>query len=167
MAFTGKPTGTTAIIISNDGFWPDLALLALIEDYRIPASDYTDNVIRTGLVTAMIYVNDKLQAAKDAIILLEYATLADYTAAHSSQIDDKELLAHHYEKAVYCHAKAFLLQQFNSLNRKPNAENQAKESPETEAYWLDQSQHAIYLLMKAVLPDTETPSQNGFAAVLI
>jgi hypothetical protein len=167
MALTGKPTPTTAVVIDNDGFWPDVELKPLLDDYRIPASDYNDNVIRTGLTLSIIGINAKLANVKSEIISLGYNSLVLYTTAFSSTIDNKEVLHQHYFHAVYCRAKAYLLMQFNSLNRKPNAENQAKESPETEQYWLDQSQNAIYLLTEAIIQDSEIASQNGFLATLI
>ncbi|POZ49897.1 head completion/stabilization protein [Methylovulum psychrotolerans] len=151
MSFSGKPANTTAQAVTNDGFWPDLTVGDLVDDYRIP-TEYADAVVLMGLKAAMVFCNKELAAAKLAIIG-DYDTLALYCAANSSQIDGDEVLHFYYVHAVCCYAKAFLLQQFNSLNRKPNAENAAKEAPQTEEYWMQQCWVAINNLLGSVLPE--------------
>jgi len=51
-----------------------------------------------------------------------------------------------YKRAEYCRAKAYLLQQFATVNRRESAENLAKEAPATEAQFLAFSQQAVRLL---------------------
>ncbi len=151
MSLTGKPDLTTAAPIANDGFWPDLLLADLLNKYRIPA-EYADDVIITGLTIAMIRVNEQLQAVKSQLLLELYSSLADFSAANPNTINAVDLLLTEYQNAVFCRAKAGLLQQFNTLNRKENAENAAKESDETEQYWLDESQASIKTFFSIVLP---------------
>lgn len=152
MSLTGKPSLTTNSTISNDSFWPDLSVGDLMDQYRIP-SEYADKVIITGLTLAIIRVNEALKPVQDVIVALPFASLADYTAANSQQVGGEEILLTHYKTAVFTRAKAGLLKQFNSLNRKPAAENVAKESDDTEEYWLDESQASIAALFRVFLPD--------------
>mgnify|MGYP000297039014 CR=1 FL=1 len=157
MSFTGKAALASAAQIKNDGFWPELELGDLLEKYRIPA-EYENGVIETGLIMAMIRTNDSLNAVKLAVIALGHANLSAYTTANVDLMDDQPVLNHHYQHAVFCKAKAELLPQLNSLNRKPNAENAAKESDEQQQYWLDQAQSSIKSIFKKVLPDDTTVS---------
>lgn len=156
MSLTGKPALTTLIDIANDGFWPDLAIGDLVTQYRIPP-EYDDLVIKTGLVQAIVTVNAKLAAIKLAVLALDYDDFTEYAEAeHPATINDVNTLLLHYEHAVFTHAKADLLKQFNSLNRKANAENAAKESDDTWEFWLNAAQGSIKALFNAVLPDDET-----------
>lgn len=166
MSLTGKPALTSAAIIANDGFWPDLALSDLMSQYRIP-SEYADETIKTGLTMAIIRTNEQLFAVKQGFLALAYATLEDYTDAHPDDINDTPVLLWHYQHAVFCLAKAMLLQQFNSLNRKPEAENAAKEAPETEAYWLNEAQRSLNSLFAVILPTQSQPGKAGFHVALL
>lgn len=156
MSLTGKPALTTPGDIANDEFWPDLAIGDLISKYRIPP-EYDDLVIKTGLIQSIVTVNSKLAAIKLAVQDLGYTDFTGYAeAVHSATINDANILLLHYEHAVFTRAKADLLKQFNSLNRKANAENAAKESDDAGGFWLNASQGSIKALFNAVLPEDET-----------
>jgi hypothetical protein len=166
MSLTGKPALASAGLFSNDGFWPDLSLSDLMSDYRIPP-EYADNTIKWGLTLAVTYINSQLQPVKDSV-LLTHAAFEDYADANPAEIGGLHPLLIHYRHAVYAHAKAYLLQQFNSLNRKENAENAAKESADTEQWWLTESHGAVLALFNAVLPDqTLFQPQFGVHVALI
>ncbi|MGZ5025697.1 MAG: head completion/stabilization protein [Methylobacter sp.] len=166
MSLNGKPSLTTAAALANDGFWPELLLGDLMDNYRIP-SEYADNVIKTGLTLAMIRVNDKLGKVKAKLQTDGYDSLADYTAAHPEPINDSDVFTEHYKNAVFCRAKAGLLKNFQTINRRPQAENQAKEGDDTEDYWLDESQASIAELFRRVLPDEPVFSKHNTFAALI
>lgn len=166
MSLTGKPALTTSAPVTNDGFWPTLMLGDLLDNYRIPP-EYADGVIQTGLTLAMINVNRKLGDVKAQLVLDSYATLDAYITAHPESINGKQVLEELYKHAVFTRAKAGLLKQFNSLNRKPNAENAAKESDDTENYWLDESQTAIAEFFRRFLPLETVASKANTLAVLL
>ena len=177
MSFTGKPQLTTNAPITNDGFWPLLVVGELVEKYRIPA-EYDDGVISWGLSMGMIRVNQQLNPAKIQCLVPEiidtnfplptvYSSLEAYTSVHSEKVDDEEVLIRHYKNACYSMAKAFLLQQFNTMNRRTAADNNKKESPETEDYWLNQAQWSINAILKAIVPGVETVSDFGVHVALI
>jgi hypothetical protein len=166
MSLTGKPALTTAAAITNDGFWPDLALADLLNNYRIP-SEYADGVITTGLTLALMQVNQKLVKVKAKLVLDGYANLAAYTTDHPEAVNGKQVLTELYKHAVYSRAKAGLLMQFAAINRRPEAENQAKEGQNMETYWLDESQAAIAEFYRRFLPDETMPSKANTLAVLI
>ena len=166
MSFSGKTALTTLAPMVNDGFWPDLAIAELIDGYRIPP-EYADAVIITGLKLSAIRVNELLDDAKTEIKRLGHANFAAYASADPLQINNSPVVLECYKSAVFSRAKAFLLQQFNSLNRKPEAENAAKESRDTEVFWLDASQINIQMLIKRVLPNANTPSKAGVYVAML
>jgi hypothetical protein len=166
MSLTGKPALTTAAAVANDGFWPNLTLADLMNNYRIP-SEYADGVIQTGLNMALINVNLKLANIKAKLVLDGYASLAAYTTAHPEALNGKQVLEELYKHAVYARAKAGLLMQFASVNRRPQAENQAKEGQDMETHWLDESQAAIAEFYRRFLPTEAMPSKANTLAVLI
>ncbi|MGJ0489611.1 head completion/stabilization protein [Methylobacter sp.] len=167
MSLTGKPALTTAAAITNDGFWPDLALGDLLTKYRIPA-EYADDVIKTGLMMAILRVNDQLEAVKAAIVALEFTTLAGYASVHHArEVGGINALQLQYEHAVFARAKAGLLKQFNTLSRKPEAENAAKESDDTEQYWLDESQGCIKAFFDLIVPASNTLGKANARVVLL
>jgi len=166
MSLTGKPSLTTPAPFANDGFWFDLDIGELMDKYRIPA-EYADDTIKWGLTLALVNVNLDLEAVKFAIIALGYVTADAYVADNPVDLGDTDQLIVQYKHAVYANAKAWLLQQFNSLNRKPNAEAAAKEAPDTEQYWLDQSQKAIAQLFAQFLPLESKTANHGVHAALI
>lgn len=166
MSLTGKPQLTTNEPIPNNGFWPRLIVDELLSRYRIP-SEYADDVIRHGLLLSMINVNEALLPAQRAIDVMGYATLESFALDNDDIVDDQRVSIVRYKHAVFSRAKAFLLQQFNTLNRRAQAENAGKEAPETEQYWLDQSQAEIHYFFQRFVPDHGTPARYGFHAALI
>lgn len=159
MSLTGKPALATAQPIANNGFWLDVSTADLMSKYRIPA-EYAGEVITWALTLAVVRVNNYLQRAQAEIITLSFATFEAYLTANSQQVGGYEIMQTHYEHAVYARAKAALLQQFNSMNRRDQAENAAKESEQTEQYWLDESAASIAAINKAIFP-LETFSANA------
>jgi len=151
MSLTGKPSLTTASPITNDGFWRDVSMADLMSKYRIP-SEYADDTIKWGLSLAVIRVNEALERAKTVMQDDGFATFDDYLTAHPNGVADSELLQIHYEAAVYSRAKANLLQQFSTMNRRKDAENEAKESEQVEQYWLDESASSVAAILSTFFP---------------
>lgn len=166
MSLTGKPELANAQPLSNDGFWPNLQLGDLLADYRIP-SEYADGVIKTGLIMAMIRVNEQLAPVKQALLDLDYDTLAAYSTANTRLIAGVDIMLTQYKHAVFCRAKAGLLQQFKTMNRRPQAENEARESEQTEQYWLDESQGCIKAFFDLLLPESTTLGKANAHVVLL
>jgi len=168
--YTGKPELTTAALIENDGFFPDLSIASLVAIYRVP-SELDNPVILDRLMMAMIEVNARLEQVKQHLLVLGYADLDAYTTVYSEAIGGIEIVFSQYQRAVFSYAKALVLQQVKTMNRKAEAENLAKESPETEAYWLKQSSQSVQWFFNKFLHNVDTnttPSAAGnFSASVI
>jgi hypothetical protein len=165
MSLTGKPSLTTAAPVANDGFWPDLSLSDLMDRYRIP-SEYANDTISWGLSLALVRVNEQLDRAKNNVLTMPFETFDAYLESMTI-LYGKPALTVHYEHAVYSYAKAFLLQQFSTMNRRKEAVNEAKESAETEQYWLDESKKSVAAIMRKFFPGEEHSTKANFYVELM
>lgn len=139
MSFSGKPTTLVEQTIENDGFWPALSVAEFQKAYRLPA-EYLVELLADGITTAMGEVNADLAKRKAAWLRAGITAVA---TANSQLLPERAFYAATYKRAVYCRAKAHLLQQFATVNRRPDAANLAKESPESRELFLSYSQQAV------------------------
>ncbi|MHB0817709.1 head completion/stabilization protein [Stutzerimonas stutzeri] len=142
MSFSGKPTTLVEQAIENDGFWPDLSVAEFQRGYRLPA-EYLMELLADGIAFAMGEVNQDLAKRKAA---WQRAGIEEVATADPLVLPERSSHAATYKRAVYCRAKAYLLQQFATVNRRDTAENLAKEAPATEERFLAFSQQAVRLL---------------------
>lgn len=139
MSFSGKPTTLVEQTIENDGFWPDLSVAEFQKGYRLPA-EYLVDLLADGVIAAMGEVNHDLRKRKAA---WQAAGISNVETADTLLLPERAHYVATYKRAVYCRAKAHLLPQFATVNRRPEAANLAKESPETRELFLAFSQQAV------------------------
>lgn len=142
MSFSGKPTAFVELTIKNDAFWPDLAVSEFQKGYRMPA-EYLVELLADELTLAVDEVNADLARVKvelQASGVLSIETAASASTAESWSYAHKIML---YKRAVYARAKASLLTQFATVNRRESAENIGKELPERSETFLAFSQAAV------------------------
>jgi hypothetical protein len=167
MSFTGKPASTLAQTIENDGFWPNVEVGPFLDQYRIPA-EYQDAMILGHLREAIIETNHTLRPAKSAALALGHLDLDVYAAATGSEaVGGVEVLVTLYLAAVGNLAKAKLLRQFATINRRPVAENEAKSAPETEDHFLDEHQRVVTRILSRMAPDAAGPTDYGAYVALL
>ena len=145
MSFSGKPTTLVEQQIDNDGFWPDLSVSEFQKGYRLPG-EYLGEMLAADLKTAMVEVNTDLSRVKAK---LQAAGISNLEAAAGVTTPAEWAYAYKvvlYKRAVYCRAKASLLTQFATVNRRESAENLGKELPERSETFLAFSQQAVRLL---------------------
>ena len=142
MSFSGRPTTLIDQPIANDGFWPDLSLVEFQKGYRLPA-EYLVELLVEGITQAMGEVNVDLARRKKQ---WQRAGIHNVASADPMILEERTFMASSYKRAVYCRAKAFLLQQFVTVNRRDSAENLAKEAPATAETFLAFSQQAVRLI---------------------
>ncbi len=139
MSFSGNTTKESTTTVMNDGWWPDLSIADFEKRYRLP-SDYEEMILVDGLQLGMAWANKQLKSWREGLTEFDYENLA---AVPSDSLGGESVKLIHYRRAVYCHAKAFLLNQFSTINRREAARNEARESDETESTFLAHAQHAI------------------------
>lgn len=142
MSFSGTPTTFVERAIPNDGFWPNLGVAEFQTGYRLPAEFLVD-LLADGITIAMGEVNRDLAKRKAA---WQAVGITSVEAADPLLLPERGFYAAIYKRAVYCRAKAFLLQQFATVSRRDSAENLGKEAPERHELFLSYSQQAVRLI---------------------
>lgn len=138
-SFSGNPTTFVEQTIENDGFWPNLSVSEFQKGYRLPA-EYLVDMLVTDLTTAMIEVNSDLVKRKAK---WQSEGVSAVESADPIVLPERKLRVALYKRAVYCRAKASLLTQFATVNRRDSAENIGKELPERGETFLEFSQQAV------------------------
>lgn len=139
MSFSGKPTTFVEQAIENDGFWPDLSVTEFQKGYRLPA-EYLVEMLAADLNMAMVEVNTDLAKLKAR---WQGAGVSNVESADTTILPGRTFQAATYKRAVYSRAKASLLTQFATVNRRESAENVGKELPERSETFLAFSQAAV------------------------
>ena len=143
MSFTGKPDTYLNSVIVNDGFFPNISLGELQRFYRVPA-EYRQEVVEHHTRLAVSDCNAQLAVRKAEWLELGNNTLEQVNTA---EIGGQVALVEQYKRAVFCRAVGLLLMAFATINRREQAENLAKESDDTNQYFLAQSGRAIRRLL--------------------
>ncbi|HDR9289325.1 phage head protein [Burkholderia multivorans] len=107
-----QPPHTAAPPIANDAFYPDVSLEHARDTMRLDGS-VTDARLRHELLAAIASVNDELRTARTAWRDAGFARLADVPA---DQLDGESVLLQHYRRAVYCLAKATLIERYRDYD---------------------------------------------------
>ena len=87
--------------------------------------------------------------AQLAVRKAEWLELGNNTLeqVNTAEIGGQVALVEQYKRAVFCRAVGLLLMAFATINRREQAENLAKESDDTNQYFLAQSGRAIRRLL--------------------
>ncbi len=131
------PAQAGQTLIANDGFFPDIdvdqALAAMREDGTV-----TPERFRSALVEAALSVNGELATWKTAQLAAGHTSLTDVPAP---QVDGKSAHLHRYLRALYCQARAGLIERYRdydataSGNKTAEALLQAVEDLRRDARW--------------------------------
>ncbi|XPV75181.1 MAG: head completion/stabilization protein [Desulfovibrio sp.] len=137
--FNGFPNKLSTEVITNNGFFPDVSVGEFQDRYRMPSS-YTDRLIIDHLVSGICWANKQLAEYQITQVGEGHTTLAEVPADTVNNISIQE---HYYFTAVCSYAKATLMQSFKTVNRRSEAKNEARESEDTEAKFMQYAGEAI------------------------
>lgn len=98
--------------IANDGFLPDVSMAAAREALRTDGT-VIEPRLRHALIAAMIEAARDLGGYKCERLAEGYATLR---AVPCDRIDGKSMLEHSYLRAIYCYAKADLIERMRDYD---------------------------------------------------
>lgn len=118
-----QPSETPAPPITNDAFYPDVSLEHARDTMRLDGT-VTDARLRHELLAATASVNDELRAARSAWREAGITRLADVPA---DQLDGETVLLQHYRRAVYCLAKATLIERYRDYDTTADGARRADE----------------------------------------
>ncbi|MFJ2988325.1 head completion/stabilization protein [Collimonas sp. NPDC087041] len=108
----GTATVPDAGCVENDGFYPDISLQDMREAMRLDGTVTAPRLIQ-AIVAAVMHVNAELRDWKRQQIAAGFAALAAVPADRVNR--ESELLAH-YRRAVYCTAKADLIERYRDYD---------------------------------------------------
>lgn len=143
MRFTGKTETFLETALENDGFFPDVVLGDFQKLYRPPA-EYKQELVEHYLRLAITDCNRTLAARKAEWVADGANALQE---ADATAIGGVNVLLMEYKRAVYCRAMGLMVRAFMTLNRRAEAENLAKETPDVSQDYFAQSKHAVRRLL--------------------
>lgn len=134
MGFGAISAETTNFILEGDDFWPDLSLAEFLNTYRLPA-EYAEEMLAEHLKLAKIWAVKELESFKNKNFGNKFEEISLYGI--------KGAALTLFKRAVFCRAKAILLEQFATIERRESAKNDAKESPEIASSFFAEAHKAI------------------------
>ena len=131
------PAQTGQKLIRNDGFFPDIDLATVMAATRTDGT-VTPERLRGAVIEAALSINAELAHWRHDCQRAGHATLADVPAP---QIDGQPAHLHRYHRAVFCLARASLIERYRDYDataagdRKAEALMQAVEDLRRDARW--------------------------------
>ena len=126
--------------VSNNGFYPDLNLAELINNYAVATVYGNNNDMAVQKIRLAISSVNRDLATYKTEIWSTYSKLVDVPA---DVIDQESSLVTLYKHAVFSHTKSLLfISRLGETNRDKAAAN-VQESIDNEQHWLSQSHGAI------------------------
>lgn len=137
MSFNALPRAKATTVLQGDGWYPDIPVAEFVESYRLPA-EFGEGLLSDHLALAVLWTRKQLVAWRAEREAAGILILADVSV--TGVPGGAALL---YRRAVFCHAKALLLGQFATIDRREAARNEAKEGTETADRFFAWAQNAI------------------------
>jgi hypothetical protein len=109
--------------IANDGFFPDIVMADARDTMRIDGT-VTAARLRHALVEAMGSVNDALEGWKQQQTDAGRATMGDVP---STMLDGVSRNLHRYRRAVYCYARANLIERYRDFDNTNEGNKRAED----------------------------------------
>lgn len=129
--FSGFADEITDTTLNAGEFFPSFNVGTFQQNYRLPASYPSDTIVE-HVKLAIIWAVTALAEYEVAQIALGITKLSDVPGVTVGDDHEKELL---FVRAVSCHAKALLLANYQTMMRKNDAVNDAKEGEDVADVW--------------------------------
>lgn len=137
MSFNALPRTPATTVLQGDGWYPDIPVAEFVDSYRLPA-EFGESLLSDHLSLAVLWTRRQLSSWRAEREAAGVAKLVDVSL--TGVTGGAALL---YRRAVFCHAKALLLGQFATVDRREAARNEAKEGAETSAQFYAWAQNAV------------------------
>lgn len=124
MSFSALTDHTSTATLPGDGWYPELTVAEFQRVYRLPA-EYAEALVEDHLGLARLWAVRQLRAWRAEQEAAGFAGL-DAVPLHGLTGEATRL----FKRAVFCHAKALLLGQFATVERREAAREDAKEGPD-------------------------------------
>lgn len=143
MSFSGKHPDPQQGIITNQPFWPDLDLMEFSINYRVP-NDMVADSVKEQLIQAITDINSRLLDWQEQKKKEGHEHLTDVPA---DTVDNQSILVILYKRAVFSRAKATICRDYPTIDRRTEAENQAKSADDIERIYLRNAFEAVRQMM--------------------
>ncbi|OCG19633.1 head completion/stabilization protein [Gilliamella sp. WF3-4] len=114
--FSGQDFNQSAIVISNDGFWPDLDL-SEFQIERAMSPNINDRLLRDAIVSAVVEINLTLEQYKNKQMANGITSAKNCGVVSVDGVSSTVII---YKKAVFARAKADLIGEFVSIASRDN-----------------------------------------------
>ncbi len=114
-------------LITAGGFWPDISLDDCRDVMKLDGT-VTNPRLEHALINAALQVNRELAVWRETQQSKGHQALADVPA---EQINNKSEYVHLYQRAVYCFAKANLIERYNDYDTTAKGTKDSDELNET------------------------------------
>lgn len=122
-----KPTVETDETIINNGFFPNIELLAVRNAMRIDGTVINER-LKQAVIEAMATVNADLKSYR---LNAQQAQKPNLQACDDEQINGESVLVYKYKRAVYCLAIANLYERYRSYDSTKDGHDKAEELEST------------------------------------
>lgn len=122
--FPDNPTSPPGESIESGPFWPAINTATVRDVMRI-GGDVTEPRLAHAVITAIAQVNQDLAGYRQAS---EHSTLAEVPA---EQIGGESALVHHYRRAVYCLARANIIERLRDYDTTAKGDDRAEDLDQT------------------------------------
>ena len=134
---------TEGKIVVNSAFWPSINTADMCDAVRLDGQ-VTESRLLHATTEAMARVNREL---RDWQFIQQAAGYTELSEIPAEVIDDQSVLAMRYRRAVYCTAKALLLEGYRDIDTTREGEKHAEAlNTQIESVWRD-SQWALRDIM--------------------
>ncbi|AIY42982.1 Phage head completion-stabilization protein [Collimonas arenae] len=128
--------------IENDGWYPDIVLQHAREAVRLDGTVTTPRLTE-ALVAAVLHVNGELRDWKREQIGAGFLSLA---AVPADRINRESELITHYRRAVYCTAKADLIERYRDYDSTASSLSDKKTMEALDQAPIDQRRNAHWAI---------------------
>ena len=125
--FAAEPSPVPGQTIVSHAFWPIIDTAQLREVMRLDGT-VTDARLAHAAINAVANVNADLSMWKAQQVNHGYQVLAEIPA---EQINNQSVLLHHYARAVYCLARANLIERLRDYDATKQGETRAESLEQT------------------------------------
>ncbi|TSJ91759.1 head completion/stabilization protein [Gilliamella apicola] len=125
--FSGQDLTQSAVIIKNDGFWPDLKL-SEFQIERSMSPNINHQLLRDAIVSAVVEINLTLEQYKNQQLSAGITTANDCGVISVDHVSSTVII---YKKAVFARAKADLIGEFVSISGRENKISESEKETRT------------------------------------
>lgn len=122
------------VVMTSSPFWPEISLNQLRKVMRLDGNVTTER-LQDAVIEAISNTNSQLQTWR---VEQEAADMTTLDAVPAEQINGESQRVQRYRRAVYCHAKANLIERYRDMDTTGDGNKRAESlEPQITDLWRD------------------------------